>query len=203
MWLETDPVSLVLWFQFLLDIVLLVLLCLIFIRLRRITPQKIDAFIVSLREMDELCKELDANLQEKRALIASLKEELSGLTKPSADAKDPNLLHASKATKAVYVSKSDDKIGQHALHKEKDGVIVSLRNTRTQPVETVQKTTKPDKKANAMQAPASSHSTQNSKAQVISLWQSGSDISDIAKITGLSLGEIELILSLSGNFDKN
>lgn len=200
MWLDIDPVSLILWFQFLLDVILLALLCVIFLRIRHITPQKIDAFIVSLREMDALCKELDANLQEKRKLVSALKEELTGLKPVTAKTKTAHSLQQDtpQPGRGQAVSPVSGRI-----EREKDGVVISLGRGDARKNEARQQVIKSVVSVNTEQAAAVDRSEQDSRTMVISMWHSGSDIPEIARATGLSLGEVELILSITGNLDEN
>lgn len=200
MWLDIEPVSLILWFQFLLDVILLTLLCVIFLRIRYITPQKIDAFIVSLREMDALCKELDANLQEKRKLVSALKEELAGLKPVSSRLKTGQPLqqntHSQPEGRTAFTS-SD------RIETEKDGVVLSLGRGNARKNDVHQRLVKPVVNAKIGQAAAAGGSEQDSRTMVVSMWQSGVNMSEIARVTGLSLGEIELILSITGNLNED
>lgn len=199
MWLDIDPVSLIIWFQFLLDLILLALLCVIFFRLRHITSQKIDAFIVSLREMDALCRELDANLQEKRKLVSALKEELTGLKPVSTGTKTGHAVQQNThqpAGRTAFTSSGP-------IEKEKDGVVLSLGRGSARKNEARQQFVKPVVSSKTEQTVAADRSEQDSRTMVISMWNSGADIHDIARVTGLSLGEIELILSITGNLDEN
>lgn len=199
MWLDIDPVSLILWFQFLLDVMLLALLCVIFLRIRHITPRKIDAFIVSLREMDALCRKLDANLQEKRKLVSALQEELTSLKTGLPKTKTGHSLQQ-KTTQSEgqrTYSTSD------RIEKEKDGVVISLGRGNVRKNEVLQQVTKSVVNASTEKTATGGRSEQDDRATVISMWRSGSNIHEIARATGLSLGEIELILSLSGSLDEN
>ncbi|MEZ0328008.1 MAG: hypothetical protein ABWK15_00285 [Dissulfuribacterales bacterium] len=202
MWSDIDPVSLILWFQFFLDVILLALLCVIFLRIRHITPQKIDAFIVSLREMDALCNELDANLQEKRKLVSALREELTGLKPVTAKTKTEHSLQQDilQPGRGQTVSPVSGRI-----EREKDGVVISLGRGNARKNEARQQFMKSVVNVNTQpqQTAAADRSEQDSRTMVISMWHSGSDIPEIARATGLSLGEVELILSITGNLDEN
>ncbi len=199
MWLDIDPVSLILWFQFLLDVILLALFCVILLRIRHITSQKIDAFIVSLREMDTLCKELDANLKEKRKLVSALQKELNGLKPVAVRPKIGHSLQQQNIQprgQTAFPASSRSGI-------EKDGVVVSLSSGNTQKKEVHQQVTKPVVTVNIDKTVAEGSSEQDNRAMVISMWCSGLNIHEIARATGLSLGEIELILSITGNLGED
>lgn len=200
MWLDIDPVSLILWFQFLLDVILLALLCVIFLRIRHITPQKIDAFITSLREMDALCQGLNANLQEKRKLVSTLQEELNGLKTVPVKTKTGHSSHQKTTRPGGQTAFSTS----GRIQMEKDGVVVSLSRGNAQKHEGYQEVAKTVVNAKNMdKTDAAGEAEQDDRAMVISMWRSGSNTHEIARATGLSLGEIELILSLTGDVDEN
>jgi len=119
--------------QLLLDIILIVLFLSVYIKLKTLTPQKIESFLRALKESQELTEKLNRLIEEKKVLV----KELEAVLKP--DIKNNNPKKSNNPT----------------IQEE-----------------------------------------QITHSKVISLWKKGKTNKEIAKATGLTLGEIEVIISL-------
>jgi len=118
--------------QLVLDVILIILFILVYIRLKSIKSKKIEAFLNALRESEELTKRLNKLIEEKKFLV----NELEGI------------------------------LTQEKRSKKSEKLNVNIQ------------------------------ADQLLRSKVISLWKKGKNNKEISKETGLSLGEIELIIAL-------
>jgi len=118
--------------QLVLDVILIILFILVYVRLKSIKPKKIEAFLNALKESEELTKRLNRLIEEKKFLVNELEEILT----------------------------------QKKNNKNSEKLNVNIQ------------------------------ADQLLRAKVISLWKKGKNNQEISKETGLSLGEIELIIAL-------
>ncbi len=122
--------------QLFLDVVLIGLFFLVYMRLRSLRPQRIEAFLKALKESEELTEKLNKLIEEKKTLVQDLEQILNPRVTTNGSVKD------------------------------------------CEPT---------------LQADQLIHS------KVISLWKQGKNNKEISKETGLSLGEIEVIISIFKN----